>query len=277
MEINAGFIGGGNMAASLIGGLIPDTITPESIIVAEPNEQRRAELVDQFGVQATADNNLVCKNADVIVLAVKPQVMADVVQKLSGYKVDTLFISIAAGVSINSLQSWLSSQNPIIRVMPNTPALVGCGASALYASSNVSEEQKDIAGAILDAVGITTWVNNEADLDIVTALSGSGPAYFMLFIKALVDRAVSAGLEDSVAKELAIQTAIGAATLAKQSDDDLSTLIQKVTSPGGTTEAAMRVLNNQNVTAIIAEAFAAAQQRSEAMTSEFSHPPITRK
>ena len=270
MQINIGFIGGGNMAASLIGGLIPDTVAPDSIIVAEPNKERRTKLVSQFGVQVTADNSVVCQNSDVVVLAVKPHVMPDVVKQLTGYQNQTLFISIAAGINITSLQAWLGTQHPVVRVMPNTPALIGIGASALYASGNVSKEKKNIAGTILDAVGMSTWVNNESDLDIVTALSGSGPAYFMLFIKALVDQAIKAGLNDSVAKELAVQTAIGAATLAKLSEDDLATLIQKVTSPGGTTAKAMEVLNNRDVPAIIAEAFDAAQQRSEAIASEFS-------
>jgi pyrroline-5-carboxylate reductase len=271
MQIKAGFIGGGNMAASLIGGLIPKTVPANNIIVAEPREERRRELVEQFGVQVTADNSIACQNSDVVVLAVKPQLMSEVVQQLEGYQEQTLFISIAAGVSIDSLQAWLGSHNRVVRVMPNTPALVGFGASALYASASVSENQKEIAGSMLNAVGISAWVNRESDLDIVTALSGSGPAYFMLFIKALVDKAIEAGLNDTVAKELAVQTAIGAATLAKLSDDDLTTLIQKVTSPGGTTAKAMEVLNNRDVPAIIAEAFDAAQKRSEAMALEFSH------
>ena len=215
------------MAASLIGGLIPETVLANSIFVAEPREERRNELVNQFGVQVTADNNIVCQNCDVVVLAVKPQLMSAVVQQLERYQDQTLFISIAAGVGISSIQAWLGSHNPVVRVMPNTPALVGFGASALYASANVSEEQKEITESMLNAVGISTWVNRESDLDIVTALSGSGPAYFMLFIKALVDKAIKAGLSDTVAKELAVQTAIGAATLAKLSDDDLTTLIKK--------------------------------------------------
>ena len=271
MQINAGFIGGGNMAASLIGGIIHDTVPASNIIVAEPRDERRNELIDLFGVQVTADNNIVCQNADVIVLAVKPQLMSDVVQQLEGYQDQTLFISIAAGISIESLQAWLGTHNPVVRVMPNTPALVGYGASALYASASVNNEQKEIAESMLNAVGISTWVNRESDLDIVTALSGSGPAYFMLFIKALVDKAIQAGLSEAVANELAMQTAIGAATLAKLSDDDLTTLIQKVTSPGGTTAKAMEVLNNREVPEIIAEAFDAAQKRSEAMAEEFSH------
>ena len=130
------------MAASLIGGLIPDTIAPDSIIVAEPNKERRTKLVSQFGVQVTADNNVVCQNSDVVVLAVKPHVMPDVVKQLTGYQNQTLFISIAAGINITSLQAWLGTQHPVVRVMPNTPALIGIGASALYASGNVSEEKK---------------------------------------------------------------------------------------------------------------------------------------
>ena len=260
------------MAASLIGGLVPSTIASEHIIVSEPNVERRAVLAEQFGIEVTDDNNLVCQISDVVVLAVKPQIMADVAQQLELDESTPLFISIAAGISISNLQNWLGSASyPIVRVMPNTPALVGCGASGLYAGPGVNQQQTEIAQTLVDSVGISFWVDNETDLDLVTALSGSGPAYFILFIKALVDRATQAGLSAKVAEELAIQTAIGAATLAKASDDDLTTLIQKVTSPGGTTEKALEVLNNKGVSAIIAEAFDAAQQRSEKMTVEFDH------
>ncbi|MBT5031427.1 MAG: pyrroline-5-carboxylate reductase [Proteobacteria bacterium] len=271
MQIKVGFIGGGNMAAGLIGGLVPGNIASKDVIVSEPNVERRAVLAEQFGVEITTDNNLVCQISDVVVLAVKPQIMAEVAQQLELDESTPLFISIAAGISISKLQNWLGSAAayPIVRVMPNTPALVGCGASGLFAGPGVNQQQKEIAQTLVDSVGISFWVDSETNLDLVTALSGSGPAYFLLFIKALVDRATQAGLSAKVAEALAMQTAIGAATLAKTSDDDLTTLIQNVTSPGGTTEKALEVLNNKDVSAIIAEAFDAAQQRSEEMAVEF--------
>ena len=203
-DYTLGFIGGGNMAASLIGGLVPQTLPPARVLVSEPNAGRRSELQSQFGVRVTANNAEIVEAVDVVIVAVKPQVIRDVLPPLAELFASRrpLLISIVAGIRVNSINRMLERDHAVVRVMPNTPALVGRGASGMYASPAVSKAQKNITEILLSATGITEWVESEADIDTVTALSGSGPAYFMLFMQALSESAVAAGLDPQAARPL---------------------------------------------------------------------------
>lgn len=265
-----GFIGGGNMAASLIGGLVPATVAAADVLVFEPNADTAKNLARAYKI-TIADNNLqLVASCDVIVVAVKPQVLHGILSPLRDAFVQhqPLIVSIVAGIRSDSIQQWLGGKQSIIRAMPNTPALVSAGASGLYANAYVSDKQKQIADTLLDSVGSTVWVENEADIDAVTALSGSGPAYFMLFIQALVDSAIKAGLDPHAAKQLAVDTAAGAAQLIRHSEDPLDVLIDKVTSPGGTTEQALKTMRDANLPEILADAFESARIRSEQLAAE---------
>ena len=252
------------MASSLIGGLIPDTIKAENIMVSEPNDEKKEYLQSQYGVKTTSDNNELVSGCDVIVLAVKPQVMREILKPIAATcaQKKPLIISIAAGIQIQSMEKWLGQKHAVVRVMPNTPALVGAGASGLYANDSVTTEQKSITETLLNAVGNSAWVKSESDIDSVTALSGSGPAYFMLFVQALSNAAADAGLDSDTAKQLAVDTASGAAELIRQSPDSLDVLIDKVTSPGGTTEQALKTMHELQLPDILKQAFEAARLRS---------------
>ncbi|MDP7521598.1 MAG: pyrroline-5-carboxylate reductase, partial [Arenicellales bacterium] len=233
-----GFIGGGNMTRSIIGGLITNEISPNLIKISDPDPGQRDRLVAQFGITATQENREVAEDADVVVLAVKPQVLRKATGPIGDLVRDRnlLVISIAAGVRIEDISSWLGGHTAIVRVMPNTPALVGSGASALFAPPSITEAQRDTAESILRAVGITVWLTNEDQIDTVTALSGSGPAYFFYLMEAMEATACKLGLTPKMARLLTLETAIGAARLALESSEDLSSLRKRVTSPGGTTE-----------------------------------------
>lgn len=270
MDIKIGFIGGGNMATSLIGGLVDGDHATSDIIIYEPNSDKAKQLARQFQVTIASDNTALIQQSDVIVMAVKPQVLQQVLSPLaeSFNTHKPLIISVVAGIQISSIENWLNGQYAIVRVMPNTPALIGQGASALVANERVNQGQRSIAASLLASVGITVWLDNEMDIDNVTALSGSGPAYFMLFIKCLIDAAVNSGMEENTAKNLAIQTAIGAAQLVAQSEDSLETLINNVTSPNGTTEAALNAFAQANLPNVINHAFNAAKRRSQELADE---------
>lgn len=266
-----GFIGGGNMATSLIGGIVSQGDTPaDHIWVFEPNAERAQALCQEFGIRAARDNSELIRNSEIVVVAVKPQILQQVISPYADVFKATqpLIVSIVAGITASSIEKWLGADFSIVRVMPNTPALVGMGASGLYANNNVNPQQRDAASRICNAVGISAWVNAEADIDSVTALSGSGPAYFMLFIQALIEAAEAAGLSSDSAKALAVQTASGAAHLIASSDTSLQTLIDNVTSPNGTTEKALQSLDNANIKGVIADAFEAARSRSEELAKE---------
>lgn len=252
------------MATSLIGGLVPNTIKAENIMVSEPNAEKGEQLKSQFGIMVTNSNNELVEQSDVIVLAVKPQSMHEMLKPLvdSFSQQNKLIISVAAGIQIQSIEKWLNSKQAVVRVMPNTPALVGAGASGLYANESVNPEQKTITKTLMNAVGKSVWVENETDIDSVTALSGSGPAYFMLFIQSLTNAAIEAGLDANSAKQLAVDTAAGAAELIRQSPDSLDELITKVTSPGGTTEQALKTMHQAQLPDILKQAFEAARLRS---------------
>ncbi len=259
------FIGAGNMATALIKGLIAKGYPCAKIWAADPNNEQLAQLKKDTNINVSNDNPAVIQQADVVVLAVKPQLIADVLQPLQK-ALNTkavLLISIAAGVSIKTLESLSSAKQAIVRCMPNTPALVEAGASALYANACTSDAQQQQAQSILSAVGMVCWLKAESDIDTVTALSGSGPAYFFLFIEALQKAAIEQGLDPDIAKKLALQTAFGAAKLALSGDEDVAELRRKVTSPGGTTEAALAQFEKDDFSNIIARAVAKAKAKSE--------------
>ena len=258
-----GFIGGGNMARSLIGGLIANGVCVSSISVSEPEVDLREKLANDFGINAHARNTSAAKGAEVIVFAVKPQILQKVVTPLANLIAETqpLLISVAAGVTASSIERWIGGHAALIRVMPNTPALIGAGISALYANHNVSDDQRVLAENIVAAVGKAVWIKDENLMDAVTAVSGSGPAYFFYMMQAIIDAAVREGLDKETARLLAIETALGAARLALESTENPGILQKQVTSPGGTTEAAIQVLNDYGVRKTLQKAVSAARAR----------------
>jgi len=260
-----GFIGGGNMARSLIGGLTAGGVDSARISVAEPSADKCGELTSHFGVEAVIDNTAVATNVDVLVLAVKPQVLREVIVGLAPHLASRppLLISIAAGVRVASIVRWLGQPLALVRAMPNTPALVRSGATALFANAQVTEGQRSRSESIMRAVGQTLWIDDEALMDTVTALSGSGPAYFFLFMEALEQAASELGLAPEAARLLTLETALGAARMALSSDESPATLRARVTSPGGTTEAALEVFAKSDLTALVARALQAAHNRSD--------------
>ena len=264
------FIGAGNMASALIGGLIADGTAKDSIIASDPNTDQRSHLHDSYGICTVDNNTEAISDADVVVLAVKPQLLQQVCNELSSHLKDKhcLIVSIAAGIRCSTMSKWLNSDLPIVRCMPNTPAMLQVGATGLYATDNVSNEQRDQAERILRAVGITLWVNEEADIDSVTAVSGSGPAYYFLMMEAMQAAAEKLGLPAETAKLLTLQTALGAARMALESQDDPATLRQKVTSPGGTTERAILSFEENGLRDIFEQAMTAARDRSISLSEQ---------
>lgn len=267
-NLHIAFIGAGNMAASLIGGLLAKGMPATHIHASEPSAERRDQLERDLGIHTHADNAAACADADVVLLAVKPQIMREVCLALApALKPGQLVISIAAGINCASLQQWLGHL-PVVRCMPNTPALLQQGISGLYAAAQVSEIQRQQAAAILDAVGSSVWVPQEQLLDAVTAVSGSGPAYFFLLIEAMAEAGVRLGLDADTATELARQTALGAAQMACQSDVDVTTLRARVTSPQGTTDAAIRSFEADGFRPMVERALQAAADRSAGLARE---------
>ncbi len=257
-----GFIGGGNMARSIIGGLQARGSTQYQIIVSDPDPDSLVALKRDFGVQTTSDNLVAVEEVDILVLAVKPQVLKDVCLTVRGHlPPGTLVISIAAGITCQSLENWLGPV-PVVRCMPNTPALVQAGASGLFANAAASDAHRHLATAILEAVGLVCWVDEEHLIDAVTAVSGSGPAYFFLMIEAMTDAGEQMGLDRQTAAQLAIQTAAGAAKLAAGSDLDTAELRRRVTSPGGTTERAIAVFEAHDLRGTVRAALTACADRS---------------
>ena len=273
MSTSIAFIGGGNMASSLIGGLTSSSEQAANILVAEPNAAQREQLAQQFDIQTTEDNTDTLK-ADVVVLAVKPQLLQVVCRELSEAlrrsNKQPLFISIAAGVRSADIDRWLGGNQAIVRCMPNTPSLLQTGATGLYANLQVNASQKTLAENILQAVGIALWVNKEDELDAVTAVSGSGPAYFFLLMEAMQQAGIKLGLEAETAKKLVLQTALGAALMADNSDVDAATLRARVTSKGGTTEQAINSFQNANFEQLVENALKAANDRSQTLANELS-------
>jgi len=265
------FIGAGNMARSLIGGLVADGWDPACISVSDPDTAQLSALSSRFQVHTDTNNHTVTENAEVVVLAVKPQVIQDVALDLADLiqKQQPLLISIAAGIRATDLQRWLGGSCALVRCMPNTPALVQSGATALWRNEHVSDEQTDLSETILRAVGLALWVESEDLMDTVTALSGSGPAYFLLVMEALQEAGQALGLPEETAKLLSLQTAFGAAKMALESSEDAAILRQRVTSPGGTTEKALEVLENGGLRALFSDALNAARSRSRELAEQF--------
>jgi pyrroline-5-carboxylate reductase len=261
------FIGAGNMARSLVGGLIADGWDPAVISVSDPDANQLGALAGRFKVNTDTDNRVILTGRDAVVLAVKPQIMArGITAEIQ--KSRPLVISIAAGIRSNDLERWLGGNCAVVRCMPNTPALVQTGATALFATRKVSSEQRDLAESILRTAGLTVWVEDEELLDAVTALSGSGPAYFFLVMEALEEAGISLGLDNKTSRLLTLQTALGAAKMALESNDDVATLRHRVTSPGGTTERAVEVLENGKLRALFIEALTAARDRSRELADQ---------
>lgn len=255
------FIGGGNMATALIGGLKKQGFSVAGIQVVEPNEESRERLTDSFGVRATPAIDAAALHCDVLVLAVKPQQMKAAVAPAAGKLADQLVISIAAGLRLADIGRWLGGYAKLVRAMPNTPALIGAGITGLCADSGVDREGRETAEKILRAVGHTLWVDDEAMMDVVTAVSGSGPAYVFYFIETLQNAGASLGLPAETARLLAIETFLGAAQLAAASSETVAELRARVTSKGGTTAAALEAFNSEGVGAGIARGVEAAAQR----------------
>ncbi len=264
-----GFIGAGNMAGSLIKGLVSQGHNPEHIWACDIDSQKLQTLAEDCGIQ-TAEAGELVRTADIVVLAIKPQVMAQICGELAAELPESppLIVSIAAGINAKSIEQWLKRPVPLVRCMPNTPALIGLGASGLYANALVNKSQKEQAEQILSAVGIAVWVTDEAGIDAVTAVSGSGPAYFFLFIEAMQEAAVKLGLDSDTARALVNQTAVGAAQLASQSEHDVATLRRQVTSPGGTTEQAIAAFESGELRSLVETALQSAYEKSIALAKE---------
>lgn len=256
------------MAQALIGGLIARGLPATRITVSDPVEQVR-QLLQEKDVQVTEDNVAAIQTADVVVFAVKPQVLAQVLKPLNGLFAGKLVISIVAGAEISTISELLGTDQ-VVRVMPNTPALVQTGAHGLYATDAVAEKDRNLASQVLAATGLTIWVNTEAQIDAVTAVSGSGPAYFFYLMESMIRAGKNLGLDEKVATELTLQTALGAAQMAITSSNTPAQLRKNVTSPNGTTQAAIEVFDHGQVSQTIQAALAAAQKRSQVLAQDLS-------
>ncbi len=261
------------MARSLIGGLVRAGGRGAQMTVAEPNAELRTALAHDFGVTAHAQGVDAARDARVVVLAVKPQVMQPVCESLHECAQATkpLIVSIAAGIRIEQIDRWLGGGQAIVRAMPNMPALIGAGASGLYANALVSSKQRELAQHILAAAGTSEWIADEALMDTVTALSGSGPAYFFLLVEALEEAAIAQGLPREAARALATQTCLGAGRMLRESGEAPATLRQRVTSPNGTTQAAVESFEASDLRAIVARAVAAATKRGQELSAQFDN------
>ena len=268
LNCNICFIGGGNMAQALIGGLISRGLPATRITVSDPVEKVRL-LLEEKDVHVTDDNIAAIRDADIVLFAVKPQVLASVLKPLKGLFDGKLVMSIVAGAEIATIANLLDTDR-IVRVMPNTPALVQTGAHGLYATDAVDAKDREIASQVLAATGLTLWVNSEAQIDAVTAVSGSGPAYFFYMMESMIRAGKNLGLDEKVATALTLQTALGAAQMAITSANSPAELRKNVTSPNGTTQAALEVFDRAQISQNIQAALAAAQKRSQELAQELS-------
>lgn len=269
-DLRLAFIGGGNMAASLAGGLVKQGCAPERITMADPRPEQLASLAEKFGVCVTPDNLEAASEADVLVFAVKPQVFREAATPLAG-RVRArrpLVISVAAGITEPDIRAWLGGDAAIVRAMPNVAALLGAGAAALYANRQVTDAQRGLAQSMLEAVGTAVWIEDESLMDAVTALSGSGPAYFFLLMELMEAAALELGLPAAAARSLTLQTAYGAARMALESGEAPAALRKQVTSPAGTTAAAIAVFEEANLGAIVRRALTAARDRGRQLSRE---------
>lgn len=261
------FIGAGNMARAIIGGLLAEGYRASDIIAAGPRAETLEKVKEEFSIAITTDNNAAAKNADVIVLSVKPQLLKEVSLALrDSLAHKPLIISVAAGITTESLANWLGADQAIVRCMPNTPSQLRTGASGLFANARVSNEQQATANAILGAVGIVQWLDEEHLLNAVTAVSGSGPAYFFLLMEAMIDAGEKLGLTRDCAAELTLQTALGAAMLARGSEFDVAELRRRVTSPKGTTEQAINTFEQEQLRETVLKAMTACSKRADELS-----------
>lgn len=274
------FIGGGNMATALIEGLVnglrknqaEDASNAPIIVVSDPSESRRELLRSLYQVQGTADNASAIESADLIVLAVKPNQIRAIAQEIAPVlQRQQLVVSVAAGITLEALQNWLGGHQALVRAMPNTPSMVGCGATGLYASPTLTPTQRNLAESLMRAVGLVQWVEHEADIDAVTALSGSGPAYIFLVMEAMQAAAEDLGLTAETARLLTLETVFGAARLAMSADESPAQLRARVTSPKGTTEQGIAALEQAGLREAFAQALSAAHQRSIELGRELNH------
>ncbi|MDR5861180.1 pyrroline-5-carboxylate reductase [Halomonas eurihalina] len=264
------FIGAGNMAGAIIGGMIDSGYSPDAITATSPDDSVLAPLRERLGIHTATDNASAVAQADVVVLAVKPQIMQDVCSGMRDavQARKPLIISVAAGLPADTLEHWLGGELPVVRCMPNTPSLVGAGAAGLYANTRVTHDQQRIAGELLEAVGLVEWVDDEALLEAVTAVSGSAPAYFFLMFEAMEQAGADLGLPAETARRLAMQTAYGAARMAMDSDKTPGELKRNVMSPGGTTERAIEHMENAGLRDIMQGAMRACAERASEMADE---------
>jgi len=270
-----GFIGAGNMASSLLTGLVQQGIPGTQLGAADPDPEKRASVARIDGLLATPDNAEIARRADVLVLAVKPQALEAACRALTDALAGRapVIVSIAAGITTTSLTHWLGRELPLVRAMPNTPAMLGLGATGLFATENVSDAQRGVVDQLFRGVGQVHWLATEVELDLVTALSGSGPAYFFLFMEALVDGARELGMSLDLARALTLQTALGAARMAQESGRDLAELRRQVTSPGGTTEQGLMVMEREGIRRIAREVLMAARTRAAELAHELGDRP----
>lgn len=268
LNCNICFIGGGNMAQALIGGLLSRGLPATRITVSDPVEGVR-ELLKEKDVHVTDNNIEAIRDADVVVLAVKPQVLANVLKPLKGLFENKLIVSIVAGAEIKTITA-LTQNEYVVRVMPNTPALVQTGAHGLFAYDIVDDAKRELASQILAATGLTIWVNSEEQIDAVTAVSGSGPAYFFYMMESMIRAGKNLGLDEKVATALTLQTALGAAQMAITSSSTPAELRKNVTSPNGTTQAALEVFDRAQISQNIQTALAAAKKRSQELADDLS-------
>ena len=265
------FIGGGNMASCLIGGMIANGMASEKILVSEPGAEARQKLSELHGIETTADNLAAATQATLLVLAVKPQIMAAVTKELAtALAHKPAVVSIAAGIPLAALENWLGTDIALVRAMPNTPALVKSGATGLFANPLLNDQQKQLVDQLFESVGYACWVEREALIDAVIAVSGSGPAYFFLVLEAMQKIGQELGLSKQTAEALSLHTAMGASRMALESDATAAELRQQVTSPGGTTQSAINRFEQQGLENTFRQAMTSAVDRAEQMSKDFT-------
>lgn len=268
MSAKITFIGAGNMASSLVGGLTAKGYDPLQITMTDLNENALQQARSQYGVNTSRDNSTAVKKADIVVLAVKPQVMKEVLAPLQAAVAERkpLVISIAAGIPLARFAEWLGDDIPVVRCMPNSPALVETGATGMFANHKVTDKHREMTKTVISAVGLAIWVDNEDQIDAVTAVSGSGPAYYFLLMESMITAGIKLGLSEQVARQLTLQTALGAAQMAITSSNEPAELRQQVTSPGGTTQRALEIMGQHQLPQAIVEAIEGAYQRSKELS-----------
>jgi pyrroline-5-carboxylate reductase len=268
MSEHIAFIGGGNMASAIIGGLLQQGFASTDLTVVEPFEEARLKLQSQHGIAALPLAGNALQRADMIIWAVKPQMFKEAAVPVCPYTTGALHVSVAAGIRSESIAQWVKSER-VIRTMPNTPALIGKGITALFARGAVSADDKEWAGQVIGTTGDFVWLTHEDQIDAVTAISGSGPAYMFYFMEAMTAAGMEMGLPKATAYQLAVSTFIGAGELARASTEEPEILRQRVTSKGGTTYAAITSMDDSGIKAAFTKALHAARDRAQAMGEEF--------